>query len=364
MAKAGGSVPSGGEATDQPAASPQRPLRSALRLFTEVINLHAFSLLQLATALPKRWALAVANGLGLIAAASPLGMRVTNRMRAMFPSRAAFALARQRLTLPFHDHVIAVRIATKRELPTQWLVESRNTPAILNEPERSFIVATGHFSRDPMASVYSPSVVPKKMTAVVAPLDRHAMNPRALRLRIQLGQMVKGISQLRDGDADVVEVGGPGVVAHLLANLKQPDSYVVIATDAPWPEGRKGGYKRAFAGRAIQNFALGSARLSRLAQCPIIPCVPFVDGDRVVLEWGEPIEPAPISDQDADLRVTDTILDMMEHAIGLRPEQYVLGIGHQRRWDAEAGRWIALPRAASQPHDDPNAHESHAIPAE
>jgi hypothetical protein len=91
------------------------------------------------------------------------------------------------------------------------------------------------------------------------------------------------------------------------------------------------------------DFALGTARLSRLSQRPIVVCVPFLDeAGRTVLEWSLPI-PAPARDDDgADARITNDILDILERAIGLRPGQYVLAIGEQRRWSETAKCWVDL----------------------
>jgi hypothetical protein len=44
-------------------------------------------------------------------------------------------------------------------------------------------------------------------------------------------------------------------------------------------------------------------------------------------------------DEQADIRITNEILDRIERAVGRWPGQYVLPIGGQRRWNAAACRW-------------------------
>ena len=53
-------------------------------------------------------------------------------------------------------------------------------------------------------------------------------------------------------------------------------------------------------------------------------------------------------DVDADVRVTNEILDWIERRIGDRPDQYVLSFGAERRWSPVARCWLdADPLGAS-----------------
>jgi lauroyl/myristoyl acyltransferase len=236
--------------------------------------------------------------------------------------------------------VILSRIVAGREDMKGWVIESRNAPAALTDPSQSFIVATGHFSREAMAAVYLRSTVPQKLGVVVAPIDRHSLRPRALRIRLQLGEMTNAIRVLREGDVDVGDVGEPGFALHMIRSLIAPGYAVAISTDVPWHKPTHGGLDRPFAGLAKQHFALGTARLARLSQRPIVPCVPYLDGDkRVIIEWGDVISPPAKRDAEGDARVTDLVLDFLERGVGRRPDQYVLDIGHDRSWDPSADRW-------------------------
>jgi lauroyl/myristoyl acyltransferase len=136
---------------------------------------------------------------------------------------------------------------------------------------------------------------------------------------------------------------------------------VIIATDAAWHGDKTGAHTRPFAAFAAQSFALGTARLARLSQRPIVACVPFFDGDRrVVMEWSPVIAPPAREDAAADARVTDEILDWIERRIGERPGQYVLSFGQDRRWSAVAQCWVgdeppAAPAVQAAPKTEKSA---------
>lgn len=336
-------------------------LRAAVHEVDETLNFLAFSGLDLAAAtLPRPWAMALADAAGGIAAASPVGRRAAGRIGVMFGAGQAARITRERLARPFRDHVVMARLARRRERPGDWRVESRNAPSLLKDPNATFIVAMGHFARESTIAAYFPSVVPHKLAAVMAPLHKHAPGMRTLRLHVQLGRMADALESVRDGEIEIVEVGQPRVVQRLVAHLKQSGACVIIASDAPWPSA-KGGVTRPFAGRALQNYALGTARLARMSQRPIVSCLPVLEEGRIALHWGAPIEAPAADDQAADVRITHLLLDELERAIGRYPGQYVLALGRDRRWDGERERWIAPASAALEPADAAAATQRPAI---
>jgi lauroyl/myristoyl acyltransferase len=144
------------------------------------------------------------------------------------------------------------------------------------------------------------------------------------------------------------------VAATLVARLRRPGTAVVISADAPIGPDHHAVDRRAFAGRTLQDFALGTATIARVAGCPIVVCVPYLEPDgTVVLEWAGPITPAtnggvgePTA---ADIRVMDRILDELERMIGRRPAQYVLPIGHDRQWNQREERWEPLDESPLGP---------------
>lgn len=327
--------------------------RVLLRNAGEVFRLVAFALLRPAASyLPRRWALALADAVGAILAAMPSGRSARLATQAAFGQTASpDRLAREWLTRPYRDYVVLRRVLVGREDITQWHLEHRGLERcpVLREPGQSVIVATGHIARVPTYAVYFPDVVPKKLAAVVATLDRRSVNPTSLRLRLQFGQMMDAISHARRGDVDLVEVGGRGVAGRLLEHLKQPGNLVIIAVDAPWPADRPGSFERPFAGHENQSFATGAVRLARLAQCPVVTCVSYLEDDeRIVLEWSEPVPPPPAADRSADARVTSGLLDTIERAVGRHPTQYVLKIGDDRRWDPATEQWKPVRSAEGE----------------
>jgi lauroyl/myristoyl acyltransferase len=342
----------------------RRAPRRALAHLSDLVRTFAFIILHPIAYLPRRWAFGAADTVGLLFSMSPMGARVRRSMRTAFPAGDAAKLAREWMTRPFRDYVSMARILSRRECADRRPIESRGAPAILAEAGQSLIVATGHFSREPMECLYAASVIPKKLVTVVAALDKRSIKPRALRLRVQFGMMVDAISAIREGDVEILHVGRPGLVTRMVKHLKKPDAVVIISSDAVLANGREVGLHRPFAGHAMVDFALGTARLSRLSQRPIVVCVPFLDKDGgVVLDWSPPI-PAPARDDEgADERITGAVVDILERAIGLRPGQYVLPVGEQRRWSETAQCWVELaspsPRQARKPASEaPSARET------
>ncbi|MGD9982319.1 MAG: hypothetical protein AB7H66_12970 [Hyphomonadaceae bacterium] len=310
----------------------------------DVLRVLAFSILRpVAKYLPRAWAMGLADSAGYVFHVSPLGGRVRREMRTAFPSADANALALEWLRRPFRDYVAATQIVEGRDEPASWCIEQRNVPAALLDSDQSFIVATGHFSREAMSSLYVPSIIPKKLITVIASVDRKPSDPRGLRLCQQMTEMMNGIRHVRQGDVEIAEVGAPGVVVHFLKHLKRPGGALLIASDGLWSKDKSGGYERPFAGHAARNVALGTAWLSRMSQRPIVPCVSILGGDRrVIVEWGDPIPPADKADTGADARVMDAILSRLERAVGRHPGQYVLPIGDERRWSETAQSWVDL----------------------
>lgn len=322
-------------------------LRNAAAQVSEAYRVGALLMLRAAASyLPRSWTMALADAVGFGLMLTPVGAKTRRAMRAMFQGGNADAIAREYVTRPFRDYVNARRVVERREIPADWVVESRGDPAILKDPNASLIIAGGHFSREAMSVLVAPKVIPQRLQMVIAATDSDR-SLRDRRLRMQLGAVRDGISVVRDGDVEIIEPGKPSAVASMLRHLRVPGSVVVIASDASWPKDAPGGYQRPYAGYASNNFALGTARLARLSQCPVVVCVPFLDKDgHVIMEWGEVI-PAPArDDESADVRITNSILDTIERAVGRRPGQYVLPIGSGRRWSAVAECWVD---AASEP---------------
>lgn len=320
----------------------QHVLKRALAQGVELIRVALFTLVYLASRfLPKTLALGLAGFAGLVMAASPIGAKARRTARALFPDAdSSDQIAAEWLERPFRDYVTVARLAEGRESGDDLVVESRGAPAILNAPGESFILAFGHFSRHASAALYRKQTTDKTLVTVIAPLEQKTSFMRALRVRFQLGEMGRCMRKLRGDALEMIEVRGANVAMQALRRLKRPDKVLVMSVDAPWTEDRSAGFERPFAGYARQYFALGTAKLARLSQRPIVFCVPFLDSDnRIILQWHDPIYPTDSADAESDMRVTSQLLTSIEQAIGERPGQYAIAIGEDRVWDSAERRW-------------------------
>jgi hypothetical protein len=63
--------------------------------------------------------------------------------------------------------------------------------------------------------------------------------------------------------------------------------------------------------------------------------------------WRPPVDPPPVDDDQADVRVIDQLLDDLEALVGRFPLQYLHPLGADRRWGAATGRWVPPRDGAS-----------------
>lgn len=111
--------------------------------------------------------------------------------------------------------------------------------------------------------------------------------------------------------------------------------------DAPWRKNVRGSFARPFASRSNQWFATGAARLARAAQCPIVLCLSYLDETGIVtFEWVRVIDPPAEQDADADVRISNMLLDDIEAAIGRYPTQYVIDFLGTRRLERRSRQWV------------------------
>ena len=309
---------------------------------SDLLRVDALMALGLAAYLPRRWAFGVADAIGALYLLSPVGARTRAAMAAAFPERDAKRAAHEWITRTGRDYVAMRRLIMGRDDAAKMPVRSHNEPALLREPGQSLIIALGHFSREANIGLYKSGVVPKQLAATIAPIEPHRWRPRGLRIKLQVTAIMKGIKVARGGDVEVVPFDGPGALMRLVKHLRRPDTAVTISTDAIVEGGRERGHDRAFAGHRRLSFAQGTARLARLSQRPILACVPYLDEDGgLAIEWADPIAAPARDDETADARVTDEVLDFFERAIGKRPGQYVLSVGHARQWNENSQSWSA-----------------------
>jgi lauroyl/myristoyl acyltransferase len=304
--------------------------------------LMAFVLRLSAGLLSRKKALGVARWCGSVMSRIPSSGRsalMTTEKAFLMKGDEATRNAQEYLAQPFYSFVILHRLMSGREKIEEWKIEERNSREVdqLRESGQSFIVATGHFRRDSYIALWGRRICPGKLLSVTVSLPPKSPNPHDIRVRIQLGQLLRAMKHIRP-DLEIVEVGIESMV-RVLEHLKQGGSQAIITVDAFWS--RKGSkHTRPFAGMRARSFSIGSSTLGRLAQCPIAPCVTYTDADGTcVVEWGSVIHPPGPEDKRADLGNGNAILDFFEKPIGLRPTQYSLYIGEERQWNRHTQMW-------------------------
>lgn len=296
--------------------------------------------------LPTRWALALARGSGYASMLlSRRGRRALRLMSQAFGNgsneREIRNLAVEWIARPARDSVVLRSALRGRIDPSRWQVEERNAHLVdpLRQAGTPFIIASGHFSREANVSLISRSIIPATLALVANPPIVKTWHPRTRWLGYHYGQIIK-YTQWARPDVQFYIPGTPKLFKTLIQHLRTPGHTLLILADAPWDTARGGSHVRPLAGRRSQAFATGTAQLSRLAQCPIAVCIPYLVGDgHVIIEWTRVIPPPPPDGGDGDARVIDLVLDDIENAIGRRPSQYVLDFLGKRHWDPNSERW-------------------------
>ena len=299
--------------------------------------------------LPYQRALAVARSVGVVSAAMPLygRARASQIQRTFGPdldAKEATRLAAECLARPLCDSVVLRRVLLRGRADfDRWRVEQRSTASVdaLRASDESFILATGHFSRQACMPLYAREIVSQKITSILLPRTKRTINPRTWWLSYHYGQMLDCL-RFAQPEMEFVHPGQIGGYRRLAEKLGRARNAVVVHADAQLATRRNHRHVRSFAGLKARSFATGAARLSRMTGRPIAVCIPYlVDDQTIVLDWTRVIRPAAGGDEKSDITVTNLILDDIEKAIGRRPGQYVLDYMGERRWDARAEQWVS-----------------------
>ncbi len=313
--------------------------------------------------LPLSVALATANAAGVVDAWIP-----TRAARAARAELEATGLTgaplkrkiRERLAMPRHDLVWRERMTVHRESISQWrVIESNGAPvhALLNA-KTSFIAAGGHFTQ--AAGDARHLVLPMRGSAVGGAVPRWRLSPFELRRRLdaQADEFSReGLMGLQRGrrpsealPATMPDLwqraadwraapAAPAVQDQLLSELATPGTVPQILIDAYWE--KPGAFRRPFAGMEDRGFAVGAARIARIAQCPLVPFVAVLglEPRTIIIDWGDPIQASAFDDKDSDRTVISRAIDFIERGVGRYPEQYLHPIGSVRRWDSRREIW-------------------------
>jgi len=322
---------------------------AALKPFVGHLMLAAVMLLVLrptASLLPFARALSIARGFGYVSAVIPgYGLGKTRQIAHAFGPIGAIAALRQaaeHIARPLCDSVVLRRALRGVPDRNQWRIEQRSLPCVdrVRASGETFILATAHFARQAFMALAHREILPHDITSVSLPLPKRTRNPYTWWARYHYGQILECSRASRPEIRFVYPVRS-GAYRQLVETLRKPGNVVMVHIDAPSTSTGVDTFCRPFAGLESRRFATGAARLSRTTGRPIVVCIPYLKDDRtIVLDWTRVIEPQDGGGIEADRRVTDTILDDIEQAIGRRPGQYVLECLGARRWDARAERWV------------------------
>ena len=305
--------------------------------------------------LPRGWAMALADAVGLLLLVLPRsGLQAYCEVARAFdlgPVRNGLT-AWRRLARPMRDFVFFGRLLHGREEDLGRRLVERNADGVshLRAAGESFIVATAHVSREATAGLYYPLHPSGHRINVIAPVPTRVASVGERRAQLYYGTACKALALDLFGQLEQVfvspEHARPGL--EISRKLRDKGTIAYIHVDAPWSwrKAERGVHERPFAGACSQVFATGIGRLARAARCPIVTCIPYLQDDHsIVLEWGTPFHPG-----DDDVETLNTLLDTIEVAVAKRPEQYMLQIGRGRRWKQQLRRWEARAESALKPH--------------
>jgi lauroyl/myristoyl acyltransferase len=274
---------------------------------------------------------------------APRGRRKRKHMSEAFPSipeEDVGPLLRKKLALPYRQYAALVRRSAADEpvaIDQHMSADARD----LLRSNRSLLVATGHFDREALLALYEPGVIPRVLTGVWAPASdqRPPMHAAA---KHEMFETIVASTQRSRSSRRIRR--SPGTFDVLLQCLQEPRGTVHIHVDAPVEREASHTFVRPFTWFSEQRFATGIARLARLAQAPILLCFAELEDDgRIVLRWSDPVAPPDQDDETADVRVTSALLDQIEREVGRHPENYLVPIDSERRWDAGAEQWVDRP---------------------
>jgi lauroyl/myristoyl acyltransferase len=241
----------------------------------------------------------------------------------------ASQLATEYLARPFKDFVVLRRILNGYEDYTGWFVKEVNAEVIenLRASGKSFIIACGHFTREAFIPLYFQKTIPQSIHMLASELKGRSRSLTGSWQSFRFEQMLRYCAMERP-DINILNPGDSGLNS-LIRTLRKSRNVLFIWADAPWSIEQGKGHIRQFVGVKNRCFSRGVATLSRLSQCPIVTCNPYLNADgQVIIEWGQLIPPPSLKDKTADITITDLILDEIENNIQKRPAQYVLEASH------------------------------------
>lgn len=298
--------------------------------------------------LPRNICMRIADGLGLISSLLPKGFQSFWMFKLAFDIDRWQALklnARSHARL-FRDNVIVHQVLSGKYDISKVDVKCTKIEKIseIIDSGESVILASLHFSREAAHPMY---IFAKRLGHVSASIlekpeieGGFADRMHCRRLLAQFGGMVDVLDGLTSDQFELLFVGPTqSPMKTLLRRLKAPGNIIITTIDAPWRSSGRGVLSRPFCGYPDRTFSTGTVKLAQVTGRPIILCIPTVTRNgEVQLIFGEPVR-IERSDEAAESRVMNQLLDELEKYIATYPDQYVVPIGIGRRWNATANLW-------------------------
>lgn len=313
--------------------SPHRTSRTQpARYFSWLANLSPRKLKRSAvTLLPRRAVLAVTQPAGLFwTLLTPGGRKAATYMRSAYRLgrlSSVWTAARWKAH-KLREAVIAVRLEEGKERVSDWPVVHHNKGAFdrLVQQGEPFILVTGHFAAMAGYGALNSFPVPSITVAHGVPGELSAVQRQVSDQPTSAGANVQ-----------FVVVGESALPAILTRRLTTPGTLLILSIDDPNVHTP---YWRPFAGHAKYPCHPHAARLSRLAQRPVVfNCVTWNKKGQVCIEWSNAFEPPARDDRAGETDLTNALFDELEAAIGRHPTQYTWITGFDRYWDNQARRW-------------------------
>jgi lauroyl/myristoyl acyltransferase len=245
------------------------------------------------------------------------------------------------------------RLYKPGKLPVHFEVTDE-ARAIIDGPG-GFVLAQTHFERgSAAAAVFVEKTFNARTFYTVAfKLPRWIPLPHLWRNSLQLRQVMRACQAIRPRGLEFVYTGG--AFNALVERLRTEHVIVSINIDAHWGRNRSTSLERPFCGALKRTFSTGAAKLARLSNAPLLLAMPVLGPDHreVRMRLFGPFRSDAATAEQQDVEITSAMLDLVEREVGMRPCDYVLEIGAERRWETESQRWTCLPEPAIAVHRAP-----------
>jgi len=260
----------------------------------------------------------------------------------------AMRLAIQTHATRFYEFAILQKYISGQYQPTKEVgvrIEASDEIQRIVDGPGSFVIAQAHFARTASASRIfgADTFKDRPLNVVIFKVPPWTPMPHLWRMRVQGKQILRAAAALRPEGLTLISTGG--ALSGLIDKLRNERVVVSINADAHWGRNRSSSLERPFCAAARRTFSTGAAKMARLANVPVMLALPIHDEEKneVRVRMFGPFTSQAVLPEQQDIDVTQQLLNAIEVEIGLRPAEYVLEIGSDRRWDAAARKWISLP---------------------